>query len=94
MDPEKDPNYATTSPEDEERKAVPYKSELVVPILPTKYGSLKEVSFGGFLCIDSDEKRAFDADHYDVPMTQGLADGLYVLMLSHLELQEKEESND
>lgn len=94
VDPEKDPNYATTSPEDEERKAVPYKSELVVPILPTKYRSLKEVSFGGFLCIDSDEKGSFDADHYDVAMTQGLADGLYVLMLKLLELQKKEETND
>ena len=94
VDPEKDPNYATTSPENEDRKAVPYKSELVVPILPTKYGSLKEVSFGGFLCIDSDEKGSFDADHYDVPMTQGLADGLYVLMLKLLELLEKEKTND
>lgn len=89
VDPEKDPNYATTSPAGDERKDVPYKSELVVPILPTKYASLKEVSFGGFLCIDSDKKDSFDAEHYDVPMTQGLADGLYVLMLKMLELQER-----
>lgn len=87
VDPTKDPNYATTSPEDMYRSAVPYKSELVVPILPSKYDSLNEVSFGGFLCIDSDKIDSFDAEHYDVPMTQGLADGLYVLMLKLLELQ-------
>lgn len=87
VDPLKDPNYATTSPENNERKAIPYKSELVVPIVPTKYGKLSEVMFGGFLCIDSDKRDAFDAEHYDVPMTQGLADGLYILMLRLLELQ-------
>lgn len=89
VDPAKDANYATTSPQDIYRAAVPYKSELVVPILPSKYDSLDEVSFGGFLCIDSDKKNSFDAEHYDVRMTQGLADGLYVLMLKLLELQNK-----
>jgi len=87
VDPAKDPNYATTSPESNERKSIPYKSELVVPIIPTKYSKLSEVMFGGFLCIDSDKCDAFDADHYDVAMTQGLADGLYILMLRLLELQ-------
>lgn len=89
VDPEKDPNYATTSPEGEDRKAVPYKSELVVPILPSKYDDLNEVFFGGFLCVDSDKKNSFDSSHYDIPMTQGLADGLYFLMLKLLELQAK-----
>lgn len=84
-----DENYATTSPDDDYRKAVPYKSELVVPILPSNYDGLDEVSFGGFLCIDSDKKDSFDVNHYDIPMTLGLADGLYILMERLLDIQSR-----
>lgn len=78
------PNYDTTS----NRKEIPYKSELVVPILPTKYKKLEDVWFGGFLCIDSEKKNSFDANRYDVPMTIGLADGLYSIMQKLLSLNE------
>lgn len=76
-------NYDTTS----NRPMVPYKSELVVPILPTRYKKLEDVWFGGFLCIDSDKKESFDRKHYDIPMTIGLADGLYSIMRRLIELR-------
>lgn len=79
------PNYDTTS----NRNTIPYKSELVVPILPIRYRKLDEVWFGGFLCIDSSKQGSFDAEHYDVPMTIGLADGLYSIMQKLLSLQDK-----
>lgn len=92
VDLEKDPNYATTSQDCNDRTSIPYKSELVVPILPSNYSKLSEVTFGGFLCIDSDKKNAFREKGYDVPMTLGLADGLYVLMIRLLELQDKSDN--
>lgn len=79
-------NYLTTSG----RTEVPYKSELVVPIIPSRYRQLSEVYFGGFLCVDSDKKDSFDPKHYDVPMIVGLADGLYVIMQRLIELQNDE----
>lgn len=84
-DVQANPNYDTTS----NRKVIPYKSELVVPILPTRYKKLDDVWFCGFLCIDSDKKNSFDATHYDVPMTIGLADGLYSIMQKLLSLKEQ-----
>lgn len=92
VDIKADPNYATTSSQCKDRDATPYKSELVVPILPTKYHSLNEISFGGFLCIDSDKVDSFRQKKYYVHMTRGLADGLYSLMtkLVTLKMQKNE----
>lgn len=84
-DVQANPNYDTTS----NRNAIPYNSELVVPIIPTRYKKLDDVWFGGFLCIDSNKKNSFDAIRYDVPMTIGLADGLYSIMQKLLSLNEK-----
>lgn len=75
-----DPNYATTSSFCKDREAIPYKSELVVPVIPSDYERLSDIKFGGFLCIDSDVENSFDPKRYDIPMTQGLADGLYMLI--------------
>lgn len=80
-------NYITTSG----RSVIPYESELVVPILPSRYKDLSEVFFGGFLCVDSNHKDAFDSEHYDIPMTIGLADGLYSIMLRLIEINTKNE---
>ena len=85
-DVQSNPNYLTTSG----RTEVPYKSELVVPIIPSRYRQLSEVYFGGFLCVDSDKKDSFDPKHYDVPMIVGLADGLYGIMQRLIELQNDE----
>ena len=75
-------NYITSSG----RQDIPYDSELVVPIIPSHYNKLSDVYFGGFLCIDSNKKNAFDPEHYDIPMTIGLADGLYSIMLKLIEI--------
>lgn len=76
-------NYLTSS----DRQTIPYESELVVPILPSRYKKLSDIYFGGFLCVDSNKKDAFDPDHYDIPMTIGLADGLYSIMLKLIEIK-------
>lgn len=80
-------NYLTSSG----RIEVPYQSELVVPIIPSCYGKIDDIYFGGFLCIDSDKKNAFDPDHYDIPMTIGLADGLYTIMLKLIEINKNKQ---
>ena len=79
------PNYLTSS----NRTEIPYKSELVVPIIPSRYKKLEEVFFGGFLCIDSNKKDSFDKEHYDIPMTIGLADGLYSIIHRLINIQQK-----
>lgn len=86
-----DPNYATTSSQCNDRDAAPYKSELVVPIIPTKYHSLNEIRFGGFLCIDSDKTDSFRHKKYYIHMTRGIADGLYSLMIKLVSLKKSEE---
>ena len=88
-DVQSNPNYLTSS----NRTEIPYKSELVVPILPSKYKKLSEIYFGGFLCIDSNLKDSFDTKHYDIPMTIGLADGLYTIMLRLIESQNQQNQN-
>lgn len=80
-------NYLTTSC----RQTIPYESELVVPIIPSRYKKISDIYFGGFLCVDSNKRNAFDAEHYDIPMTVGLADGLYSIMLKLLELNKNKQ---
>ena len=89
-DVQANPNYLTSSG----RNTIPYKSELVVPIIPSRYKKLEDIYFGGFLCVDSDKKGSFDAKHYDIPMTMGLADGLYAIMQRLIEIQNKQASNE
>lgn len=84
-DVQSNPNYITSS----NRNEIPYKSELVVPIIPSRYKRLNDVFFGGFLCIDSDKKDSFDKDHYDIPMTVGLADGLYSIIHRLINIQQE-----
>lgn len=88
-DVDKDPNYQTTSIIAEERDDIPYKSELVVPIIPSRYDNLNSIKFGGFLCIDSNKKNVFDDKRYDIPMTKGLADGLYSLTQTLIQIREQ-----
>ena len=84
-DVQSNPNYITSS----NRNEIPYKSELVVPIIPSRYKKLSEIFFCGFLCIDSDKKDSFDKEHYDIPMTIGLADGLYSIIHRLISIQQK-----
>lgn len=71
---QEDESYLSTSP------YIYYKSELVVPIIPTDYDNINDIEFLGFLCIDSDRKNSFDKDRYDISMTRGIADSLYSLI--------------
>jgi hypothetical protein len=58
---------------------LPYKSTIIVPIIPlTKTGKVKEIIIG-FLCVDSKSMWAFSKQH-DVEILRGLADGLYPTM--------------
>lgn len=70
-------SYMTTSPygeDDDSTPVIPYKSELVFPIMKT---SGNKYSFVGFLCIDSDSTDAFRKDNEIVEICSMLADSLY-----------------
>lgn len=57
---------------------LPYRSSLVVPIIPLTEDKIGTHKLEGFLCVDSDKKGAFD--ERDVDIMRGVADGMYATM--------------
>ena len=55
---------------------LPYKSEIVVPIIPLNKDGL-DYQMVGFLCLDSNNRKAFNDPRYDIQYLRGIADGLY-----------------
>ena len=71
--------------------SLPYKSELVVPIVPLDSSKIDlKKQFLGYLCVDCSEEDAFH-NKYDIGMLKGVADGIYdVIQLC----RKKNNSND
>ena len=61
-------DYLNTSKINEET-VLPYKSEIVYPIMPLKRGETDSVMCG-FLCVDCDKIEKFDEKRYDVPVIE------------------------
>lgn len=59
---------------------LPYNSELVHSISPTKPINPKTLECHGFLCIDSDIENAFN-NKYCSAIIEGVCDGIYDLIL-------------
>lgn len=74
-------DYDNTSKECNDKGILPYKSELVFPIIPIKNDDTKSSKMCGFICIDCDKKGKFDEERYDVPMVEGIADGIYDVIM-------------
>jgi hypothetical protein len=55
---------------------LPYRSTIVVPIVPLVANKQNQKAIRGFLCIDSPENIAFNKD-VDVEILKGISDGLY-----------------
>lgn len=68
-------NYDNTSKECYEDGVLPYKSELVYPIIPIK-DSIGNIDCHGFICVDCQIENAFTGK-YDVAILEGVADGIY-----------------
>lgn len=58
-----------------------YYSELVHAIIPILGDHEYQHELLGFLCVDCDKKNAFDVSRYDVPMVEGIVDGIYDIIL-------------
>lgn len=58
---------------------LPYKSELVYPIMPLKQVQ-GDPEMCGFLCVDCDKIERFDEKRYDVPVLESIIDNLYELL--------------
>ena len=76
-----DAEYENTSKEVYEDGVLPYKSEIVVPIMPLHFTDKDNWEILGFLCVDCDEKNKFD-EKYDVAIIEGVADGIYDILLN------------
>lgn len=74
------PDYDNTSRDCYKDGILPYKSELVYPIVPIKGDNVRKLK--GFICIDCNQENKFDEDRYDIPMVQGIADGIYDLFVN------------
>lgn len=70
-------DYENTSIECYPEGVLPYNSELVYPIVPIRGNETNQKNLKGFICIDCDEANKFDESRYDIPMVQGIADGIY-----------------
>ena len=83
--------YENTSKEVYKDGILPYKSELVVPIMPLHFTDKDNWEILGFLCVDCDEKNKFD-EKYDVAIIEGVADGIYDILLNMIEKGVKDAS--
>ncbi len=73
--------YDNTSTSLYEKGILPYKSEIVVPIVPVERKNRNGIKTLGFLCVDCKETNKFD-EKYDVPLIEGVADGIYDVLLT------------
>lgn len=69
--------YENTSKECYENGILPYQSELVFPIVPIKGNENERRNLMGFICIDCNAPNKFDEKRYDIPMIEGIADGIF-----------------
>lgn len=73
-----DPYYKNTSKVVYEGNPLPYNSELVVPLVPSKD---QDPILIGFLCVDSDKKNRF-GKLFDAAVMKGVADGIYDVIMN------------
>ena len=73
-------NYINTGTDVYPNGILPYNAEIIVPILPVKNIDVSNKLIG-FLCVDSDGLNVFDSK-YDLAILQGVADGIYDVILS------------
>ena len=64
-----------------------YESEMVYPILPIKLEGHNYKLFG-FICIDCKKKNGFDEVGFEIPMVQGVADGIYDIIEKRINQKE------
>ena len=76
----KDQNYNNTSRDCYPDGMLPYKSEIVFPIVPILSREKGNYDCQGFICIDSDTENAF-GNKYQIAIIEGIADGIYDLFL-------------
>ncbi len=77
--------YYTTK--DEKTWALPYKSEIVVPITPLKKAQNRDVIMMGFLCLECESTDNFN-ETLDVKILQSIADFLYYQLIEWLKKRE------
>lgn len=70
-------DYENTSKDAYPNGTFPYNSELVYPIVPIKGNETNHRALKGFICIDCNKSNKFDENRYDIPLVQGVADGIY-----------------
>ena len=64
-----------------------YKSELVHAIVPILGEHVYRHELLGFLCVDCNKKGAFDKNRYDIPMVEGVVDGIYDIILARTKVK-------
>lgn len=81
-------DYANTSRECYENGVLPYQSELVYPIRTIRR-ERRNQEMCGFLCVDCNKKNAFKETKYDIPMIEGVVDGIYDVILKRITVNQQ-----
>ena len=81
-------DYLNTS-KIKEDTVLPYKSEIVFPIMPLKRNN-ENPEMCGFLCVDCDKIEKFDEKRYDIAILESIIDNLYELLVRIIDNQKNE----
>lgn len=73
-------DYESTSRAGYTNQCLPYNSQLVIPIMPIMPTESEQNKIAGFLVIDSNSNYTF-GDKYDIGILEGVADGLYDVIM-------------
>jgi len=76
-------DYDNTSKEVYPDGILPYKSEIVVPIIPSLSSVNNIYDLIGFLCVDCNEIDRFN-EKYDTVLIEGVADGIYDILSKYI----------
>ncbi len=87
-----DRSYQNTSREAYSDGKLPYDSEIVVPLIPLIRDEENNYNLLGFLCVDCKDRNKFDGK-YHVGLLQGVADGIYDLMLQRIEAKGRQSNS-
>ncbi len=85
----KTPDYQNTSKGIYNDGILPYKSELICPILPIQRKEDKDFHIWGFICVDCDSINGFDSK-YDKAIIEGVADGVHDILITRNSFKIKE----
>jgi hypothetical protein len=80
-------DYQNTSRDANPNRALSYKSEIVVPIIPITRKLPNSYNLLGFICVDCEIEDKFADELYSSAILEGVADGLYDVIEKYMTIK-------